>query len=180
LGGRLHRQGGKCESLLWVSEGHCQIPESQEQAGLSNLMRRQKPRVGVFFSSRGKLNYPEVSCGPQDEVLDKTHAVSLTGPASMRTRRPERPCRSGFQEFLELSIPGSTELAKRRGGEKSQQRLKGMQEEGEKNFHVNKYSFKSWLRARVIEFPKPDKSQSDMLLPDPVGADPEEGEVNRE
>lgn len=55
-----------------------------------------------------------------------------------------------------------------------------MQEEGEKNFHVNKYSFKSWLRARVIEFPKPDKSQSDMLLPDPVGADPEEGEVNRE
>lgn len=51
---------------------------------------------------------------------------------------------------------------------------------GKKNFHVNKYSFKSWLRARVIEFPKPDKSQSDMLLPDPVGADPEEGEVNRE
>lgn len=135
------------------------------------------------FSPRRKLNYPEVSCGPHNEVLVKTHAVSLTGPASMKTRRPERPCKTGeCQEFLLLSIPGPTELAKGRGGEKSQQRLKGMEEEGKKNFNVNMYLFKSWLRARgwVIEFPKPDKSQSDVLLPDPVGADPEEVGINRE
>lgn len=31
----------------------------------------------------------------------------------------------------------------------------------------------------VIEFPKPDKSQSDMLPPDPVGADPKGGDKQR-
>lgn len=47
------------------------------------------------------------------------------------------------------------------------------------NFNINICIFlKSWLRARgwVLDFPKPDKGQSDVQLPDPVGADPKEGE----
>lgn len=72
--------------LLWVSEDHYRIPESQEQVGLSSLMLQNIPEgrnpEWVLFSPRGKLNYPEVSCGPHNEVLVKTHAVSLTGPAS--------------------------------------------------------------------------------------------------
>lgn len=44
-------------------------------------------------------------------------------------------------------------------------------------FVVTVLFLKSWLGARgwVIEFPKPDKSLSNVLLPDPVRADPKEG-----
>lgn len=42
-GSRHHQQGGEFESLLWVSESHSQIPESQEQVGLSTLMLQNTP-----------------------------------------------------------------------------------------------------------------------------------------
>lgn len=52
-----------------VSGSHSQIPESQEQVGLSILMLQnipegRSPEWVLFFSPRGKLGYPEVSCGP--------------------------------------------------------------------------------------------------------------------
>lgn len=58
------------ESLLWGFWEPQSDPRKpgagwSQHSDAAEHSRRQKPRMGVFFfSPRGKLGYPEVSCGP--------------------------------------------------------------------------------------------------------------------
>lgn len=82
-----------------VSGSHSQIPESQEQVGLSILMLQNIPEgrspewvFFFFFPQEGNWVIRRSPVGLTSGVPVNTQAVSsLTGPTSMRTRKAERP-----------------------------------------------------------------------------------------
>lgn len=80
-----------------VSGSHSQIPESQEQVGLSILMLQnipegRSPEWVLFFPQEGNWVIRRSPVGLTSGVPVNTQAVSsLSGPTSMRTRKAERP-----------------------------------------------------------------------------------------